>query len=191
MKDKDTLTVEVNLAALPPDFADVVRRAYEKKPDPKDVAKLRKWIQDTPGLWRTFFDFSLMTQRSAIEKMASDAITQASIKANVDEVKQQLGYAEATELERLLIENIISAWLYFQWVDFQVKNYIGKDGVRYTEIEFWERRLMLAQSRYLRACEMLARVRRLLAPRPAVQINLAAENGQQVNVAGDLKIEKQ
>jgi len=191
MKDKDKLIVEVNLANLPTDFADVVQRAYDKKPDPKDVARLKKWIEDTPGLWLIFFDFSQMTQRKAIEKMASDEITQASIKANLDEMKQKLGYAQAAELERLLIENIISTWLYFQWTDYQVKSYIGKDGIRYTEIEFWERRLSMSQSRYLRACEMLARVRRLLAPRPAVQINLAAENGQQVNVAGDLKIEKQ
>lgn len=191
MTDKRELVIEVNLSGLPADFAELVKRAYQKKPDPKDIQALKKWIEETPGLWRVFYDFSLMTQRNAIEKMAPDKITQASVTANMDEIKQKLGYAESTELEKLLIENIVSAWLNFQYADFKVKDYVGQGGIRLIEIEFWEKRLSMSQSRYLRACEMLARVRRLLSPRPAVQINLAAENGQQVNIAGDLKIEKQ
>ena len=190
MTNKDKPVVEVNLAGLPPDFAEVVKRAYQKKPNPKDIILLQKWIEDTPGFWRIFFDFSLHNQRNTIAKIAADKITQASITANIQEIKQKLGYTESAELEKLLIENIISTWLRFQWTDYQLSAFMGKDSVRFVELEFWERRLSMCQSRYLRACEMLARVRRLLAPRPAVQINLAAENGQQVNIAGDLHIEK-
>ncbi len=190
MTEQRKVVLEVDAANLPADFAEVVNRAYQKKPDPKDIKKLQKWIEDTPGLWKLFFDFSAMTQRSAIEKMASDQVTQFSIKANIDELRQKLGYAELAELEKLIIENIISTWLRLQWTDYQLSSSICQEGVRFTEIEFWERRLSMCQSRYLKACEMLARVRRLLAPRPAVQINLAAENGQQVNIAGDLQIEK-
>jgi hypothetical protein len=46
---------------------------------------------------------------------------------------------------------------------------------------YWERRLTAAQGRYLRACESLARVRRLSRPGAPLQVNIG---GQQVNMAG-------
>jgi len=44
---------------------------------------------------------------------------------------------------------------------------------------YWERKLSTVQYRYLRAIETLARVRKLMGV-PMVQINIAAEGGQQV-----------
>lgn len=48
-------------------------------------------------------------------------------------------------------------------------------------VEHTERRLTEAQKRFNRACEALAKVRKL--SKPKVQINVAAAGGQQVNVA--------
>jgi hypothetical protein len=45
---------------------------------------------------------------------------------------------------------------------------------------YWEKRLSSVQRRYLRACETLARVRKLAQAAP-LQVNIGA---QQVNVAG-------
>jgi hypothetical protein len=53
------------------------------------------------------------------------------------------------------------------------------------DMEQWERVLGSKEARYLRAIEELARVRRLLKL-PALQVNIVAAGGQQVNVAGDL-----
>ena len=47
------------------------------------------------------------------------------------------------------------------------------------------RRLSAAQRRFLRACESLARVRKLARTTPALQLNIAARGGQQVNVVTD------
>ena len=60
------------------------------------------------------------------------------------------------------------------------------DGVSVTsntlaQVEHTEKRLTEAQKRFNRACESLARVRKL--SRPSVQINVAAEGGRQLNVA--------
>ena len=41
-----------------------------------------------------------------------------------------------------------------------------------------------------RAVETLARVRRLLSRIPAVQVNIATQGGQQVNVAGEVNSKK-
>ncbi len=47
---------------------------------------------------------------------------------------------------------------------------------------YWEKRLMMAQRRFTKACESLARVRRL-SRRIPVQVNIAVQGGQQINVA--------
>ncbi len=51
----------------------------------------------------------------------------------------------------------------------------------------WERRLSVAQHRYLLACQTLAKIRRLGSKYPNLQVNIATQNGKQVNVAGDLR----
>jgi hypothetical protein len=53
------------------------------------------------------------------------------------------------------------------------------------DMEQWERVLASKEARFFRAIEELARVRRLLKL-PALQVNIAAAGGQQVNVAGEL-----
>ena len=51
-----------------------------------------------------------------------------------------------------------------------------------TQLQHWERCLSAAHSRFLRALDSLARIRRL--PRSkTVQVNIATEGGQQLNVA--------
>ena len=65
--------------------------------------------------------------------------------------------------------------------------FMGSGEVRMSVVDFWERRLSLAERRHLRACETLARVRKLLMNGPVLQVNIASQGGQQVNVAGDLK----
>ncbi len=47
------------------------------------------------------------------------------------------------------------------------------------EVREW---LTGAQRRFRRACETLARLRRLALSTPALQFNIAASGGQQVNV---------
>lgn len=48
---------------------------------------------------------------------------------------------------------------------------------------YCEKRLSAAQRRFTRACETLARVRKLSRNTPALQLNIATSGGQQVNVA--------
>jgi hypothetical protein len=47
---------------------------------------------------------------------------------------------------------------------------------------------MSGQRHYLRACETLVRVRRLL--HATLQVHVAAQGGQQVNVSGDIRLDR-
>jgi len=69
-------------------------------------------------------------------------------------------------------------WLRLQAAEHQ---YSGntKAGGSLAQAQFWERRLSAVQRRYIRACETLARIRRLALP--AVQVNIA---DKQVNLTG-------
>jgi len=54
--------------------------------------------------------------------------------------------------------------------------------------DYWDRHLAATQQRYLRARETLARVRRQL--HPTLQVHIAPLGGQQVNVSGDIRLDR-
>ena len=96
-----------------------------------------------------------------------------------------MGYEHSPIIEKMLIENIIITWLRYHWTEFQLTTRMDRD-VSMSVVAWWEKRTSAAQRRYLRAIETLARVRKLARNTPALQVNIATEGGQQVNVGGDL-----
>lgn len=168
------------------EFLDVVKRAHKDKPLERDIQELRNWLNKYPQIWRVVFDLSHVIEHNLMDRMAPNQAAQLAVTKNVGQIRDDLGYDNAPVMEKLLIDNIVLAWLRWQWNEFQIITFMGKGEVRMSVVEFWERRLSAAQRRYLRACESLARVRRLSSSRPAVQVNIAGDGGQQVNVAGDV-----
>jgi hypothetical protein len=176
--------LQAPLKSLPEDLKDLIGRCYEKKPDKKDLRELRRWLEETPDLWRSVIDMTALTRQMLIEKIISQEAAQAGLWARLETMQQELGYKESPLLERLLIENVVLTWLRLQWVEGQVTGFMGQQA-RMAILEYWEKRLSAAQRRHLRACETLARVRRLARNNPALQVNIATRDGQQVNIAGD------
>jgi hypothetical protein len=138
-------------------------------------------------MWRIAGDLA----RTAALHLIQDGITatpavKESLSAAWDGLKMDLGYDNAPMLEQLLIEQVALCWLrlYTAEQGYTNKVYTASS---YESLNYWERRLNASQRRYLRACETLARVRKIIRRTPALQINIAAQGGQQVNVAGDVK----
>jgi hypothetical protein len=100
--------------------------------------------------------------------------------AQADRLRGEMGYAEAPALERTLIEAAVLCWIRLAAMELHYSGVLASN-TTFKHVEHTERRLTEAQKRFNRACEALARVRRL--SRPKVQINVAAAGGQQVNVA--------
>jgi hypothetical protein len=86
-------------------------------------------------------------------------------------------------LERLLIEQVVLCWLHFNLLDLEYTN-IMSASISASTADHSERRLSAAQRRYLRACEALARIRKLARTTPALQVNIATGGGQQINLLG-------
>jgi hypothetical protein len=80
----------------------------------------------------------------------------------------------------MLIEHACVCWLRLAVMEVRYSCVVTANNTL-RQIEHTERRLSEAQRRFNRACESLARVRKL--SRPSVQINVATEGGRQLNVA--------
>jgi hypothetical protein len=96
-------------------------------------------------------------------------------------VKEDLGYSVAPPLERLLIEQVVLCSLHMYLVAGEY-GLVVEPSIPQSSIDHWERRLSAVQHRYLRACESLARIRKLARTTPALQVNIATHGGQQLNL---------
>lgn len=178
----------------PNDLMELLNRCYIEKPDKKDLQTLKRYLESNPHLFGTVFDLAYTTQRFLIDATMESHLGRMGIYANVDHMRKEMEYDNSPILERLLIENVINCWLRLQGIEFLLSGNTCGDRLNIRSVEFLEKRLSASQRRYLRACETLARVRKLTRNTPLLQVNIATERGQQVNIAGDLvknKLEKQ
>ena len=160
----------------------IIDKTNKENPKPEDVAQLKKMLQESPGLWRVAGDFSEHALWKITEDIEGTPFLIESVRAGVGKLKESLGYAVAPPLEKLLINQAALCWLRLNMLErtHWVKTYESHS----TETGlYWDRRLLTAQRRFTRACESLARIRKLSRNTPALQVNIATEGGQQVNVA--------
>jgi hypothetical protein len=158
----------------------------EKSSEPKkeEIERLRQLVLSFPEFWHVLAQSTGNMRNRLIEKI-SRGIHRAFMLAEVDILKKQFGYDEKPPLEQLLIDHILTAKLRLIHVENCYNNLVVNQSVTLTFGEYWDGVLTTAENRYLRAIEMLARVRRLARNTPALQINIAREGGKQVNVQGD------
>jgi hypothetical protein len=189
MPTQENLMNETKSSLLPtaPDlsrrFLDLLEKTDRQAPDPADLRALRAMLQEDPALWRVAGDLAHTAAMGVVAKMRAYPIVAESLKRGWDIMKDELGYQLASPLERLLVEQVVLCWLHLHAVELEYTHLIGASSLS-PDAGHWERRLSSAQARYLRACETLARIRKLARSTPALQVNIAADGGQQVNVAG-------
>jgi hypothetical protein len=87
-------------------------------------------------------------------------------------------------LDTLLVERIVLTWARLQYVEEQVSYTYMPDYSNAATAEHWEKRLNDANSRFLRSCMALARVRKLRQRRPMSAAAISAALG--ASTLGDL-----
>jgi hypothetical protein len=156
---------------------EVLERTSKEKPKAEDVKELRQLLDQYSELWKLAGDFAQNAIDQLLTSASKQALVRESARHGLEEIKKELGYERSTALERLLIEQIAVCWLQFYYT--QSLYALNATSGSLANADYWERRLTLTQVRYLRACETLARVRRLM--RPIIgQLNIGA---RQLNVA--------
>jgi len=134
--------------------------------------------------------YTLSAIRQAIVEKMSHGPTRACLLAEMDIWEKQLGDDGASPLERLLIEHILTVRLRVINAEHKYNNCVMNQSITLQQGRYWDDLLSSTQARFLRAIETLARVRRLARNTPALQINIAREGGQQVNVQGEVNGQK-
>jgi hypothetical protein len=170
--------------ALSRRFLDLVKKTDGQTPDPDDLHALRAMLEQHPQLWRVAGDLARTAAMTVVAKMRAYPLVAESLKRGWDALKDELGYQLASPLERLLVEQVVLCWLHLHVLELEYTGLVGASPPQKTVADHWEKRLSAAQARYLRACETLARIRKLARSTPALQVNIAADGGQQINVAG-------
>ena len=155
--------------------------AQRRGADAKDVAALEQLFEDSSILWKA----ASLAHNAALvaietESRGSDG-SRVAMEANYWGVRRELGSNDASPMERLLIDHVALCWLRLQTLEHRYSR-VMSESITLTLGQYWEKRLSAVQRRYLRACTTLARIRKMRLP--AMQVNVATEGGQQVNVAG-------
>lgn len=154
-----------------------------KKPDAEDMQRLRQLAAKAPG-FLSVCSTTANIRRRLIEKI-SHGNSRAFMLAEVDLLTEQLGHDDAPPLEQLLIDHILTVRLRLIDAENRYNSVVVGQSVSLEQGRYWDDVLSSTQARFLRAIETLARVRRLARNAPALQINIAQEGGQQVNVQNE------
>ena len=130
------------------------------------------WFWEWAGNMATQVQEALLTEYPGKEAL----LTHEAQKRRCAALRRDLAGAAPTPIETLLVDRIVLCWLHLHLVEALYAQNMQKLSIQ--QLDFHERRVSLAQRRYLSAIRTLAQVRRLQVP--AVQVNIA---GQQLNVA--------
>lgn len=170
-------------------FMELEAATRKKKPKEEDIIALRNELEKRPELVRQLGDLALLAQRSLLRNEAESEYSKEVVEAGLNLKRKELGYEESSEMEKMLIEAVLLAWMRLNICEKRYSNRIANK-LSFKEAEFLEKRMNHSQMRFLRAVEKLAKVRSLLKNDPKLQINIANPGGQQINLSGDLISQK-
>jgi hypothetical protein len=165
-------------------FQALLDKTNKEHPRPQDVKALSDLLAGNKSmeLWRGVASAGYLAELTVIENARATTAVKECWKHRLQVLKKDLGSEGAPLLEQLLIQQAALCWLKLNLVELSYSNTM-KQSITLTIGIYWEKRLSAAQKRFTRACETLARVRKLSRNTPALQFNIAASGGQQVNVA--------
>ena len=165
-------------------FRALLDKTNKEHPNPKDVKALSDLLSGNRKLelWRDVLSAGHLAELMVIDNARATAAVKECWKQRLQALKRDLGYDDAPLLEKLLIQQAALCWLKLNLVELSYSGTMAQS-ITLTVGMYWEKRLNAAQKRFTRACETLARIRKVSRNTPALQFNIATSGGQQVNLA--------
>jgi hypothetical protein len=145
----------------------------------------RKLLEASPAVISRASDIGRKSQHLLIETASGgDPLTEYALSGRLDMMRDEIAGENPTPLEILLTERVVSCWLLVELFEALMASQLWKetpDEKRVTErvLRYYLRWQESANARFLAAVRELARVRKLEATAPPVQVNT------QVNILGD------
>ena len=91
---------------------DMLQRLETKHPKPEDVQALRELFEASPDMWRMVGDMTHHALSAIVEHAAGgNTFIKESLLEGYRAICRDLGHAESSALERLLIEQVAINWL--------------------------------------------------------------------------------
>ena len=164
-------------------FHDVLMKANKERPLKTDIQALRDLLDENKEiqLWKTVVGMGELAESQVLDTIVngSGQGTRECWRQRLKAMRADLGYADSRALERLLIQQVTLCWLNLNLIEYKHTN-VTKQSISLAQGVYWEKRLSMTQRRFTRACESLARVRRL-SRRIPFQVNIATAGGQKIN----------
>jgi len=158
------------------ELRDAIDRAQEG--DRTALPVIREHLASKPDNYWTLMDYARVIQKGQIKSYTGSGLyVQEVMNHVVDRLRKDLRGENPSPLESLLVERIISCYLYVNYAENEYSD-AAANGARLEVAEYMQKRLDHAHKRYLSAIKALAQVRKM---GPAIQINIARK---QLNVAG-------
>jgi hypothetical protein len=156
---------------IPKKVLDVLDRCNTENPDPKDIKKLKQYLNTYPDLWKQNGDTWFYSSYVLLNSIPDQTGIRESFKKAMEVTRDEMGYQQANQFERLLIEHLVLCWFQLQFASLKLDSATTSDA-----INFHCKRLSAAQRRYLRAAETLARIRRMSLPSVTFKVNAGCPN---------------
>jgi hypothetical protein len=135
----------------------------KENPKPEDVEALKKVFEESPHIWQQVGNLAARVKDSIIStQCGNNHIIVEATKKKIAEMRDNLGWKDSSQLEKIIIEQICLNWLRLNSLELTHENKL-RESHTLPVGEHWDKLLSQAQKRYLRVCESLAKVRKLLA----------------------------
>lgn len=156
------MALETNIEANKDNFA-LLQATNKKNPTEEDKQRLREHLAEYPQLCEVIADLSGKVRDNILSSLASDSfLVQESYRQKLAAMRDNLGWQSSSEIEKILIEQVCLSWLRLNFIEIVHREKTRESHTIDWGI-YWDKILDAAQRRHLRACESLAKVRKLLA----------------------------
>ncbi len=156
-------TKSVNETALKNDheeLAQLLRRAEQG--DLAVLPELRAALDADAALWRDYGDLAAHAELSLVRLAAgTNLLLGESVQRKLEEMKEELGGASPSPLEKLLITRITATWLQASYYDGLLAQ---RTNLPDAQAKALQRQVDAAHRRHLTALKTFATVRKLLTP---------------------------
>ena len=158
-KTKTKINHETGKNNQPKDIFTLIKATDKENAKDEDVRALYEQLRDNPQVWREVADLARAAEKRIL---SNNALQRESVALRLEEMRDLLGWTTASEIERLLIEQVCLSWLRLNLLE-AVHHEETSDFYPIAATLAWDKRLCEAQKRHLRAIEALAKTRALLS----------------------------
>lgn len=168
------------------DLQQVVNATNKKNPKEADLQRLREMMREDASIWQIYGDWARQTEDVILsEYFESSGFLLETVKKKLVDLRDELGWDNAPEIEKLLIRQICLSWLRLYHAERMHQQRTNQTH-SFDLGMYWEKRLTLAQKRHLKAIESLAKVRKMTAQTDKLQA--AASKAKSSQTLNSLKI---